>query len=132
MLSNGFHGGDPIRRGFGQPAASEDLERFGEFASCQGGAEKWSTPPPNVRMGGGSSSDVKACRVVADGDGGSNLPRLVSQSESELAACGDVEFSEYLAQVVRDRVGADKQLRADLSVGGPASSQRGDLRLPRS
>jgi hypothetical protein len=40
MLSNGFHGGDPIRRGFGQPAASEDLERCGEFASCQGGAEK--------------------------------------------------------------------------------------------
>ena len=48
---------------------------------------------------------------------------------AELAARGDAELSEDLAQVVLDRAGADEQPGADLRVGQPLAGQPGDLGL---
>ena len=45
----------------------------------------------------------------------------------ELVAGLHVELAECLAEVVVDGVGADEQLRGDLSVGGTVGGEAGDL-----
>ena len=53
----------------------------------------------------------------------------LGQGVAELAARGDAELGEDLAQVVLDRAGADEQPGADLRVGQPLAGQPGDLGL---
>ena len=47
----------------------------------------------------------------------------------ELAAGGDAELPEHLAQVVVDGVGAEVQLGGDLGVGRPGRGQPGHFRF---
>src|SRR6185312_13495992 len=55
--------------------------------------------------------------------------RVAGQDAVELAARGDAELGEDLAQVVLDRVCADEQTGADLRIRQPLAGQPGDLRL---
>jgi hypothetical protein len=55
--------------------------------------------------------------------------RLGGQRLLELAARGDVELAEHLAQVVLDGAGADEQPRADLRIRQTVAGQLRDLRL---
>lgn len=65
--------------------------------------------PPDRRVG------LDAARSVICG---------VAQFDAgEIGSCGDLEFGELFSEVVVDRAGAEKELRADLRVGQSASGK---------
>ena len=72
---------------------------------------------PAPRLGGGRLRHLTCTRALG-------------QHAQELAARGDVELAEHLAQVLGDRVLADEQPRADLGVREPIAGELRDLPLP--